>query len=179
MKRDLSVSMLAANIYSLLFALPIVGLLTAVYILRWGTFSLPVGPNFWIAITILLGILIVGAIAHELIHAWAWMWFGKKPASAFKLGFQWKSLTPYAHAKEPIEVNAYRLGTAAPGLILGILPSLLGIITGNSWLIGFGLLFTFAAGGDMLILWLIRNVPAGKLVEDHPTRAGCYVLEER
>lgn len=178
MKRDLSVSMLEANIYSLLFAVPIVGLLAAVYILRWRELSLTFGSNFLIAITILLVVLIVGSIAHELIHASAWMWFSKKPVSEFKLGFQWKSLTPYAHAKEPMEVNAYRLGTAAPGLILGILPALLGIITGNSWLMGFGLLFTFAAGGDMLILWLIRNVPAGKLVEDHPTRAGCYVLEE-
>lgn len=34
-----------------------------------------------------------------------------------------------------------------------------------------------SAGGDWLILWLIRNVKAGSLVEDHPSKAGCYVLE--
>ena len=34
-----------------------------------------------------------------------------------------------------------------------------------------------AAGGDWLVLWLLRGVSPGAFVEDHPTRAGCYVLE--
>jgi hypothetical protein len=88
-----------------------------------------------------------------------------------------QSLTPYAHLKEPIEVNAYRWGAFMPGLVLGLLPALVGILTGNGFLIAFGLLFVSAAGGDLLILWLIRKVPAGRMVEDHPTNAGCYVLE--
>jgi hypothetical protein len=41
----------------------------------------------------------------------------------------------------------------------------------------FGLLFTFAAGGDALVLWLLRGVAPHRLVEDHPTRAGCFVWE--
>ena len=28
-----------------------------------------------------------------------------------------------------------------------------------------------------LILWLIRHLKRGTLVEDHPTRAGCYAIE--
>jgi hypothetical protein len=40
----------------------------------------------------------------------------------------------------------------------------------------FSLIHTAAAGGDWLILWLIRGVKAGSLVEDHPSNAGCYVL---
>jgi len=36
---------------------------------------------------------------------------------------------------------------------------------------------TAGAGGDFLILWLTRHVKAGMQVEDHPTNAGCYVLE--
>lgn len=64
-----------------------------------------------------------------------------------------------------------------PGLVLGIFPSLIGIITGYGWIMLFGLLFLLAAGGDILIIWLIRNVEAGKLVKDHPTRAGCCIIE--
>lgn len=41
----------------------------------------------------------------------------------------------------------------------------------------FRLLFMLAAGGDVLIIWLIRNVEAGKLVKDNATRAGCYIIE--
>jgi hypothetical protein len=116
-------------------------------------------------------------IAHELIHGISWVLFGRKPFSAVKFGFQWKSFTPYAHLKEPVEVNAYRIGGFMPGLILGILPYFLSLVLGNGNLFWFGLVHTAAAGGDWLILWLIRKVKAGMLVEDHPTNAGCYVLE--
>jgi len=61
--------------------------------------------------------------------------------------------------------------------VLGLLPSLVGIVTGNAPIMLFGLFFTFAAGGDALVLWLIRKVDPNALVEDHPTNAGCYVLE--
>jgi hypothetical protein len=36
---------------------------------------------------------------------------------------------------------------------------------------------SISTGGDWLILWLIRHVKAGMLVEDYPIHAGCYVLE--
>ncbi len=72
----------------------------------------------------------------------------------------------------------YRIGAVMPLILLGILPSLYAIAEGQAGLIAFGLFFTFAAGGDMLILWLLRDIPANALVEDHPTRAGCYVLVE-
>jgi hypothetical protein len=48
---------------------------------------------------------------------------------------------------------------------------------GNLWLVLLGGLFILAAGGDFLILWSIRGVDKDALVEDHPTRAGCYVLQ--
>ncbi|MEJ2543077.1 MAG: hypothetical protein P8Y99_03330 [Calditrichaceae bacterium] len=36
---------------------------------------------------------------------------------------------------------------------------------------------SMAASGDALILCILRKVQKGKLVADHPTRAGCYVIE--
>jgi hypothetical protein len=76
-----------------------------------------------------------------------------------------------------MKVQAYRLGGVMPLLVLGILPSLIGIGIGNGWFMFFGFLFTIGAGGDMLVLWLIRGVRSGQLVEDHPTQAGCYLIE--
>lgn len=120
---------------------------------------------------------VASIVVHELIHGLAWAIAGRKAFSAVKFGFQWKTITPYAHLKEPIEVNAYRIGAFLPGLLLGILPYLVSLATGNAYLFWFGLLNTAAAGGDFLILWLIRSVQAGRQVEDHPSNAGCYVLE--
>jgi hypothetical protein len=126
----------------------------------------------WLFLAVILGIVV-----HELIHGLAWAVAGQKPFSAIKFGFQWKTLTPYAHLKEPVEVNAYRIGAFMPGFILGILAYFLGLALGDGNLLWFSLIHTAAAGGDWLILWLIRKEKAGSLVEDHPTRAGCYVLE--
>ena len=64
-----------------------------------------------------------------------------------------------------------------PGLILGVLIYILSLLFADGNLFWFSLIHTSAAGGDFLILWMIRNVKAGSLVEDHPTNAGCYVLE--
>lgn len=148
---------------------------------------LQVAPFFWLhpfpafpastKITIFGFLLLFGILFHELIHMAAWMFFAKKPLKAFKLGFQWKALTPYAHCKEPMDIRPYRIGAFAPGLVLGILPWLVSLLTGDALLMAYGFLYTAAASGDLLILWLIRNVKPNTLVEDHPTNAGCYVIE--
>jgi hypothetical protein len=172
-KRDLSIPMAQANITVLFISIPVVILQFAVFLLLHGTQGLKLTGNIAL---LLIGVLL-GIVVHELIHGLIWVIFGRKPFSAIKFGFQWQSLTPYAHLKEPVEVNAYRLGAFTPGFILGILVYLLSLVLGNGDLFWFSLVHTSSAGGDWLILWLIRHVKAGMQVEDHPTNAGCYVLE--
>lgn len=178
-KTDLSVSMTAANVLSMLLALPLTIVLAGLYLLRWGgQFRIELfagGPK---DLMVFLVAFFAGIMVHELIHALSWMVFGRQPRSAIHFGVDKKTLSPYAHCKEPLAVNGYRLGTLMPGLLMGILPALAAVVTGSGWLLGFGLLFTLTAGGDFLILWLIRKVPGGRMVEDHPTRAGCYVIAE-
>jgi len=93
-------------------------------------------------------------------------------------GFKWAVLTPYVHCPKPIEVRNYRWGVAMPGIVLGILPYVMALIMQNGWLLAFGLFFTLAASGDILILWLLRNVGDGKKVKDHPKLVGCRVVDE-
>jgi hypothetical protein len=172
-KKDLSISMMRANILVLFISIPVVILQFAVFILLYGTKKLE--PT-WNSV-ILIAVVLLGVILHELLHGISWVIFGRKPFSAIKFGFQWKTFTPYAHLKEPVEINAYRLGAFLPGFILGILTYILSLALRNGNFFWFSLFQTSAAGGDWLILWLIRNVQAGMQVEDHPTNAGCYVLE--
>ena len=176
-KTDLSVSLTAANVWSMLIALPLIIILAGLYLLRWGAVlqveKFAVGPG---VLLLFLAVFITGVVLHELLHAASWMVFGRQPRSAIQFGIDKKTLSPYAHCKQPLAANNYRLGTFMPGLLLGILPALAAVVTSSGWLLGFGLLFTLLAGGDFLILWLIRKVPGGRMVEDHPTRAGCYVI---
>jgi hypothetical protein len=176
MKRDLSVSPAAANLYGLITGLLPSVLLALLYLAIWGLPPFLEGAWEFVQPILCLPAFVIGIVAHELIHGLAWATFAGKPWSAIHFGFHWKTLTPYAHCREPMDIRAYRLGAVMPGIVLGILPAVFGILTGNGWLHWFGLLFTGAAGGDFLVLWLLRGVEPGRLVEDHPTRAGCYVL---
>lgn len=172
-KRDLSISLERANTIVLFISIPVVILQFALYLLVHDMEGLK--PTWSTAILIIA--VLLGVVVHELIHGISWVVFGRKSFSAVKFGIQWKMLTPYAHLTEPVDVNAYRLGAFMPGFVLGILTYSLSLILGNADLFWFSLVHTSAAGGDWLVLWLIRHVKAGMQVEDHPTHAGCYVLE--
>lgn len=172
-KRDLSISMARANVIVLFIMIPAAILQIAIFSFVHGTEKMNSTSNF----LLLFVFMTLGVVVHELIHGITWMVFGRKPLSAIKFGFQVKSLTPYAHLKEPVEVNAYRIGAFMPGLILGIMVYVFSLLLGDTNLFWFSLIHTSASGGDWLILWLIRDVKAGTLVEDHPSNAGCYVIE--
>ncbi len=184
---DYSVSMAKANIYSIAVAGPMIILLIVAYCGLWGfektltQFTSIFGSlgRLIIAEITFLGVLAAGVVAHELIHAGTWVLASKKSWSAVRFGFQLSTLTPYAHCLEPMPIEAYRLGTLMPGLLTGLLPALIGTLFNNGWLAFMGGALTLAAGGDFLILLLIRKVARGALVEDHPSRAGCFVLEAK
>jgi hypothetical protein len=173
-KRDISIPMSEAASKSLLIAIPIAILQVAPFLMLHGFPAISATTNM----AAYGFLLLFGIFVHELIHMFAWALFSKKSLQAFNLGFQWQSLTPYAHCKETMDISPYRIGSIAPGFLLGILPWLISLFTGDTLPFFYGLLYTIAAGGDFLILWIIRNVKPKTLVEDHPTNAGCYIIEQ-
>jgi hypothetical protein len=185
-RQDYSMPMGKANWYALLILVPIMVGLSALYVAIWD-YQKPVNEfialmgkpaRLLMADVLLIGILIVGTAAHEFIHALTWWLVGRKPWSAIKFGFQWRTLTPYMHLQEPLPVKVYRIGTWMPGFWTGIVPAAYGLVSGNVWITLLGGIFTCAAGGDALVLWSLRDVDKTALVEDHPTQAGCYILRE-
>ena len=177
-KRDLSISMAAANIYAILFVLPPTIMLGWWYVVLWGGTAFDAGMDWLFGNFLLfLAIFLIGIVVHELIHGITWALAGRIPLSQIKFGFQLQTLTPYAHCTVPLRLWPYRIGAAMPGIITGVLPALIGLSSGNGGLFMLGLFFIFAAGGDICILWTLRNVQKDALVEDHPERAGCFVLE--
>lgn len=178
MPTDRSASLVAANGYALALAVPLLALLVVPFGLAWGWDALGDGAAWWAARPAAsLAALVVGVVAHEGLHALAWRASAGLPAGSVRLGFNWKALTPYAHCSAAMPARAYRIGAATPGVALGLVPAVLALATGNAALLAFALLFTLAAGGDALVLWLLRGVPPGARVVDHPTRAGCLVLD--
>jgi hypothetical protein len=177
-RRDLSVDLLTANVYGTLAGLLPALILAVAFVVGWGWRALFQGLEqlfspAWLFLLLLIG----GIVVHEALHGLTWMVAGRKSRDAIKFGVAWEKLTPYAHSKEPMPARAYRLGAFMPGLLLGLLPCLVAVAVGDGALFIFGWVFTVAAGGDFLVLWLLRGVSPREQVEDHPSRAGCYVLE--
>lgn len=126
----------------------------------------------------LVGILILGIVLHELIHGITWAKFAKEGFKSIKFGVLWKMLTPYCHCKEALSVRQYIIGAITPAIILGIIPAIIAIVIGNLELLIFGVFFTMAAGGDFLIINLIRKESRSDLVQDHPSEAGCFIYRK-
>lgn len=173
---DASMSLRDANIIGGLAGLLAALLVLLPHGLLWGGVSLlgrvPIIFRPWFIIPA----FVLSIVVHEGLHGLGWMLAGRVPRAAIRFGF--KDLTPYAHCSRPLRATAYRIGTAFPALILGLVPALFGTVLGNGALTLWGSLMVFVAGGDLAILWILRRVPGRALVRDHPARAGCVVVAE-
>jgi hypothetical protein len=176
---DRSVSMEGALLYLFLLAGPLVLLLGAVYSTIWGWSNLRVGLDALLTLRVGGPVFVIGILLHEFVHGLTWKLVGALAWSQIRFGFQLKSFTPYAHPGVPLRARAYRIGTLMPLLALGMAPYLLGLAFAEARLVAFGIVFTFAAGGDLAILWLLRGVSRDAWVQDHSSRAGCLVVAPR
>lgn len=127
---------------------------------------------------IIFGSLIGGILAHEFLHGVTWARFASRGFKSIRFGFIWKSMTPYCHCVEPLPSTAYKLGAFMPGLVLGIMPLAIAFFTGHVGLFLFGFSFTMAAGGDFLIIYLIRKERSDAWIQDHPSKIGCIVYRK-
>lgn len=59
-----------------------------------------------------------------------------------------------------------------PLIIMGIIPSIVGIIIGHGGFLSFGIFFTWAAGGDIIALYMLRKLDNNAYVSDHPYKMG-------
>ena len=178
MWQDRSIPMLWGNLLAVLLAVPIAAIILVPYVALWGWEAFWNGILVFGWLPVLIPTLILGIVAHELLHAIGWALFSPHGWQSVSFGFDYKTFTPYTHCRKPLDIQVYRLGGVLPGVVLGIFPSLLSLITGSGWLLWFGFLFTIAAGGDLIILWTIRDVAPGSKVQDHSNRIGCYVLNQ-
>ncbi len=178
-KVDHSISMLKANLYSLPLVIGLINLLTGTFLLVWGEQQLFSSfPIIYLNLEIFIPVLIIGAVLHEVLHALSFYIIGRVSIENVKLGFQWRSLTPYAHCKIPVKASLYRISLLMPALIMGIIPWFIALVTGNGWLLVYAVIFTIVGGGDILTIWIIRKAKPNQIVQDHPTRCDCWVFEK-
>ena len=184
-KEKLTIDLVWANVFGILILIPIGLLFGLPFYFIWKPqldikqYLDSAGPlGAGLGFLLIFEILIFGIVLHELIHGIIWAKFAKEGFKSIKFGVLWEMLTPYCHCKEALNVRQYIIGAIAPAIILGIIPSIIAIMTGNLGLLIFGMLFTMAAGGDFLIINLIRKESSSDLVQDHPSEAGCFIYRK-
>lgn len=184
-KEKLTINLVWANVFGIIILIPIGLIFGLPYYFIWRPqidikqFIVSVEPQeAIIGFLLIFGIMIIGIILHELIHGITWARFTKNGFKSIKFGILWKMLTPYCHCKEALNVRQYIVGAITPAIIMGIIPSIIAIMIGNFGLLIFGMFFTMAASGDLLIINLIRKESNSDLVQDHPSEAGCYIYRE-
>jgi Putative zincin peptidase len=172
-KSEFTLSTGKVNLYSLIIIFPVTAIYLIPYILVWDFASFEIGRKEFM--NLFIYILIFGIIIHELLHGITWAFFTKKGFKSIKFGIN--GITPYCHCKESLMAKHYRLGGAMPLIIMGIIPSLIGIALGNGLYLSFGIFFSWAACGDIISLFMLRKINSNTLVSDHPDRMGFYLSE--
>ena len=125
--------------------------------------------------TVLFGVLLM--IPHELIHGLTAMLVGKAKWKDLKFGMMWKKCAAYCHCGVPLTVAQYRWVTLMPLILLGIIPSILSFILGNSLILLYGMIGITVAIGDIWIAWLLRKEDGSVKVYDHPSTAGYFLFD--
>lgn len=177
-ERDLSLAPTQAHIATLPAALPgllMIFLFGAIH--GWSEMSLGLRELFEPAF--FFPALILGVVAHELIHGATWAAFAPEGWKNIKFGFNLKALMPYANCKAPLRARHYRLGGLMPGLLLGVLPFIFCLILKFPVVAMFGAFFTLVAAGDFWVLYSLRRESPAAIILDHPPEwdAWCCVSE--
>lgn len=155
-----------------LAALPVMLPFLFLYLLIWRKVDLVIR---WESYRLFLLAFVAGIVVHELLHGVSYVVLGRRSWREVRFGFDRRTLSPFAHLGGPVPARIYRISCVMPLVVLGIVPGVVALLTGKVGVLLFGLLFILGAGGDLLILWSIRDLGAEVLVRDHPSAVGCWV----
>jgi Putative zincin peptidase len=175
--RDASMSVGRANLIALAW-LPAAALLAlGPFIVYWGAAPLAAAVPAPSGLPLVLVVLLASVLLHELVHVLGFRLLARAPARAVRLGLNRRSLTPFACCADPVSARGYRATALLPALALGLLPALVAAGFGSGLLALWSWAMLAVSGGDVAAVWAIRRVPAHALVQDHPARVGCRVLD--
>lgn len=175
---ELTVGIVKANVFAVVLLIPllIVGIGLFLLINR-GAGRGFAGMNPLVFFVLLFALIVI----HELIHGLSWAIFAEHHWKDIEFGFMKQYLTPYCTCGVPLSKGQYIFGALMPLVLLGLIPMLVGILTGSLQTLLMGIIMADAAAGDILIVWKILRYRSGAesiVYIDHPTQAGGVIFEK-
>lgn len=179
-KEKLVIDLVKANLYGIIFSVPVLLLYGGIFVLIWGINLKDFDYHTLVSLGILFPlVLILGIVLHELIHGIVFARYAKNGFKSIKFGILWKMLTPYCHCKEPLQIKHYRFSLIMPTIVLGFVPFLVSLFLGSLFLLFFAIIMTIGGIGDFMIMHLLRNEKPNDWVQDHPSEAGCFIYRKK
>ena len=179
-KTDLTIGIVKANLFVFLLAIPVIAI--GVLLFAWrNPISLLMPTSQGSLLFIILFVVLI--VVHELIHGLTWSVYAEHHFKDIEFGFMKELLTPYCTCTTPLPKKHYILGALMPCIVLGIIPTAIGILIGSSLLFWIGIVMILSAGGDIMIVWKVMKFKKQDeskeiLIYDHPTQAGSVIFEK-
>ena len=179
-KTDLTIGIVKANLFVFLLAIPVIAI--GVLLFAWrNPISLLMPTSQGSLLFIVLFVVLI--VVHELIHGLTWSMFSEHHFKDIEFGFMKELLTPYCTCTTPLPKKHYILGALMPCIVLGIIPTAIGILLGSHLLFWIGIVMILSAGGDIMIVWKVMKFKKQDeskeiLIYDHPTQAGSVIFEK-
>jgi len=152
----------------LIRALAVVALIIALHAQLWGTESVRVLVGNRPLLFPLAAALVLSVALHELLHLVGYVWIGGAPIGA--VHFEWRGVVIVARCDVPLPARSYRAAVALPGLVLGAVPTLVGLVSGMAWVTVYGAVMLGASAGDAAVLWALRKYRPDEEVVDRSGR---------
>lgn len=122
-------------------------------------------------------ILVIAIVIHEFIHGVFMAFFSKNNWRSVRFGFIKKQLMPFANCLEPLTSKQMLVVSLAPFFILGLLPSVYGILFGDLFYLFIGFSMTLGAIGDFIYAYLILKTGLNYMILDHQSKVGFTIIE--
>ena len=176
-RKDQIMSVSFANVIAIILSIPFFIIFGVWFVSRTGWSNWLSGVESCVLLVAMLGLIVV----HELIHGLVWGSFAKSKFKSIDFGIQKETLTPYCTCSEPLSKSQYIIGSIMPCIILGIIPSIAGVLADSLLLLLIGLIMIAGAGGDLTITLKMLTYHSDKkeiIIMDHPTECGFIVFEK-
>jgi hypothetical protein len=148
----------------LIRALALIVLILALHSQLWGGESVRALMGNRPVLVPLAIALAFSVAVHELLHLAGYVLLGGAPVDRVRL--EWRGPVILARCDVPIRVRSYRAAVALPGVVLGLVPTIVGLGSGIAWLTVYGAVMLGASVGDMGVLWALRGYRAEEEVRD-------------
>src|SRR5690625_7494734 len=90
--------------------------------------------GFLVRLFLLMLAYVIGIVLHEGTHVLAMLVFGRVGRRSIRAGHRIREGMMYVHSTRPMTASAYRKVLLSPAILVGIVPTIIGLTTGDGWL---------------------------------------------